>query len=130
MSKKKITEDAAENPTVTETQAQNENDAAQPAPETEEEKIEALRALYAGKSSIYAGPNLHGGKLVSCSTFRGGLPPHVLKLVMQHPEIKALIVPVKDFAKTKQRAETKGSELHRVYEQLKALRFREEEVKA
>lgn len=119
---KKVMTDGTEAATLPEIETPPQNEAA----DAEKEKIAVLQKLYEGKTSIYAGPNLHGGTLVSCSTFRGGLPPHVLKLVVQHPEIRALIVPVSDFAKTKQNVETKGSELHRLYEQLKALRFREE----
>ena len=126
MSKKQIEE--PQSPVVAETEPQNDAQAKGGVVE-----IEALRKLYEGKTCIYAGPNLHGGKLVSSSIFRGGLPPHVLTLIVQHPEIKTLLVPVGEFAKTKQGIETKGSELHRVYEQLKVLRIKfpyDEEAKA
>ena len=79
---------------------------------------------------IYVGPNLHGGKLVCSSVFRGGLPPYIRDLAEKYPEIKTLIVPIGEYGSAKQAVETKGTELNRIYEQLKILRIKDEEVKA
>lgn len=78
------------------------------------------------RTVVYVGPNLHKGKLTAFSIFKGGLPPHVKALADAYPEINRMLVPTSDFAAVRKAAEAQGTEEHRVYQALKALRFKEE----
>lgn len=57
---------------------------------------------------IYCGPNI-GSLLVENSTFRGGYPVNIKKLLKDFPLIKKLFVKTKDFARTKYNIQQEGS---------------------
>ena len=58
---------------------------------------------------IYCGPNIPGGALQRYAVFKGGLPEHLGDIFAKCPAVKALFVPVADFATTEQAIAVKGT---------------------
>lgn len=68
---------------------------------------------------IYVGPNIAGGTLTQYATFRGGLSPHVERLVLDQPELGKLIIPVTQLNAFRDRVGVPGTIEHRAYQKAK-----------
>jgi hypothetical protein len=78
---------------------------------------------------IYAGPTMHRRVMVAGSVYKGGIPAHVQTLIEKVPDIGKIIVPVRDYPEARAAAKTQGTEYHRIYNTLLAVRFDGEEVR-
>ncbi len=72
---------------------------------------------------VYLGPTLHKRTLVTASIYRGGLSDHVKRVIEKVPELRTLIVPLADVARTRRKIGEPGTEENRVYQSLHAVRF-------
>ena len=86
-------------------------------------------AVPLSKTMVYAGPTMHRRVIIGGSVYKGGIPAHILKLVEKVPDVGSMIVPLKDFAAVRAEANTQGTEYHRLYNALLAVRFDGEEVR-
>ena len=64
------------------------------------------------EAQIYIGPNIPRGILSRGTIFLGGIPAHVEEAAKKLPEIKWLLVPVKDLAAKEKERNTKGTPLY------------------
>ena len=67
---------------------------------------------------IYTGPNIGRGKLRQYAVFRGGIPPHVAALFEEMPDLKRLLVPISELARTQEKITVKGTLEHKAFESL------------
>ena len=74
-------------------------------------------------TQIYAGPTMHRRVIVAGSVYRNGLPVQVEKLVEKVPEVGRLLVPIEDYLSVRTATQTQGTEEHRIYHALLAVRF-------
>ena len=65
---------------------------------------------------VYCGPTVRGVAKV----FSGGIPEALEDFSERHPEVKALLVPVEQFAETRRKMETAGTAEAILYHKIKS----------
>jgi len=78
---------------------------------TEREKADVTR--------VYCGPTVRG-VAKQYTVFRGGIPEALEDFSERHPEVKALLVPVEQFAETRRKMETAGTAEAILYHKIKS----------
>ena len=64
---------------------------------------------------IYTGPNILAFALQKFQVFRGGLPPYVERAIEKIPEIRGLIVPVRELESVRQKISRPGTNEARLF---------------
>ena len=64
---------------------------------------------------IYTGPNILAFALQKFQVFRGGLPPYVERAIEKIPEIRGLIVPVRELESMRQKISRPGTNEARLF---------------
>lgn len=67
-------------------------------------------------SMIYLGPNLPGGRLLQSTVFRGGIPVYLQPLIVEQPDVAALIVPVDEISAAQARIVQTGTPEYGAYQ--------------
>lgn len=67
---------------------------------------------------IYLGPNLPGGRLLQSTVFRGGIPVYLQPLLVEQPDVAALIVPVDEMAGAQARIVQTGTPEYVAYQSI------------
>lgn len=84
-------------------------------------KTQPARAVKTVKkeSTIYVGPNLRSGALMSFQVFKDGeYPVHVLDLIEKNPTLKALFVPISDLSDARADLQDSTSALSTIYKEI------------
>lgn len=65
---------------------------------------------------IYLGPNLPAGRLLQSTVFRGGIPAYLEPLLVEQPDVAALIVPVDEMSGAQARIVQAGTPEYVAYQ--------------
>ncbi|MDF9845563.1 MULTISPECIES: hypothetical protein [unclassified Paenibacillus] len=65
---------------------------------------------------IYLGPNLPAGRLLQSTVFRGGIPAYLEPLLVEQPDVAALIVPVDEMSSAQARIVQAGTPEYVAYQ--------------
>ena len=88
---------------------QSETSALNPATEREQTSV----------TQVYCGPTVRG-VAKQYTVFHGGIPEALEDFSERHPEVKALLVPVEQFAETRRKMETAGTAEAILYHKIKS----------
>ena len=94
------------------------NETAIPAAETATETTPTERENTSA-TQVYCGPTVHG-VAKQYTVFHGGIPEALEDFSERHPEVKALLVPVEQFAETRRKMETAGTAEAILYHKIKS----------
>ena len=72
---------------------------------------------------VYVGPTMHKRAMVTASSYRGGLPDYVTRLVEKIPELVWMIVPLQEVAAVRARIKEQGTQESGIFQYLQNVRF-------